>query len=105
MTESVSFRFNLWTSKDTRPIETPSFQHYVNSLGDVPAVGDYVDMLRWSDERGYHHTAVRVMARFVTYSPYPDGTQFDSDDPLHIDVALMVEKASRETGMPDFRPS
>jgi hypothetical protein len=106
MTKEVVFHFNLrGPNENFRPDETPSFQHHVSSLGDVPTVGDYVDMLRYTEATGYHTTAVKVVGRRIMFSPHPEGGRYAPDDPLTIIVTLMVEKASRESGMPDFRPS
>jgi hypothetical protein len=106
MVKDVLFYFNLVTKDGFRPDEHASMQHYVNSLADVPAVGDYVDMPRGSDERGHTiRTPVRVIGRRIVYQPQGEVERFASDDPLTIIVTLMVERASIDTGMPDFRPS
>jgi len=87
-----------------RAVENPSFQYFVNSLGDAPGVGDYVDMLSWNDStKQYAPRTVKVTARKIWVTPEPKDGRYASSDVLTIFVTLMVEKPSKADGIPDFR--
>jgi hypothetical protein len=101
--DKVAVHFNLDRRDGSRPDEHPSFQFYVDSLGDVPIVGDYVGMPTWSKEfNGFSRKLVRVSARRVTLSEPERGEErYDPAKAVGMFVTLMVEIAA---DAPDFRP-
>ncbi|GEM_PF-6007395 len=101
--DKAAVHFNLDRHDGSRPDEHPSFQFYVNSLGDVPMVGDYVGMPTWSKEfNGFSRRLVRVTARRVTLSEPEHGEdRYDPAKAVGMYVTLMVELAA---DAPDFRP-
>lgn len=102
MIKLVVVNFNLDVGPGQRSDEHPSFQYYVQSLADVPVVGDYVGMMSWSKDRGYYRRMVKVTARRIAYEPQPD-ERYDEDTEMTYFVTLMVEPADKDKGMPDFR--
>jgi hypothetical protein len=96
--------WNLERHDGNRADEHPSFQFYVKSLGDVPAVGDYVSMPTWNHEQNRPSSRlVKVTARRVLMYPPPEAGRYEEEDEISYIVTLMVEIPEKKD-MPDFRP-